>query len=83
MKRRWQLQHAKNKLSEVVERARAEGPQTITKRGTDAAVVLSVEDYRDLTEKETTLVEFLQQSPLRGVELDLRRTKDLPRDVDL
>ena len=35
----WQLQEAKNKLSEVIRRAREEGPQTITVRGEPAAVV--------------------------------------------
>ncbi len=37
----WQLQEAKNKLSEVIRRAREEGPQTITVRGEEAAVVSS------------------------------------------
>ena len=41
----WPLQDAKNRFSEVVKRARAEGPQTVTLRGARAAVVLSAEDY--------------------------------------
>jgi len=44
-KRRWQLQEAKNRLSEVVRLAQSEGPQTITVRGTDAVVVVSMDEY--------------------------------------
>lgn len=39
----WQLQDAKNRFSEVVQRARREGPQIVTLRGGQAAVVLSAE----------------------------------------
>ena len=39
----WQVQDAKTRLSEVIERARAEGPQTITRHGKERAVVLSIE----------------------------------------
>ena len=44
----WQVQQAKTRLSEVIERARSEGPQTITRHGAERAVVLSIEDYRAL-----------------------------------
>jgi prevent-host-death family protein len=44
----WKMEAAKARLSEVVRRAREAGPQTITVRGTDAAVVISNEDYRRL-----------------------------------
>lgn len=44
----WQVQEAKSRFSEVIERARTEGPQTITRHGAERAVVLSVEDYRAL-----------------------------------
>jgi prevent-host-death family protein len=46
----WSLADAKAKLSEVVERAKTQGPQHLTKNGKDAAVVLSAEDYRRLSE---------------------------------
>ena len=46
----WSLAEAKAKFSEVVERARTQGPQHLTKNGKDAAVVLSAEDYRRLRE---------------------------------
>lgn len=83
MKRVWPLQDAKNKLSEVVERAIAEGPQTITRRGREAAVVVSVRDFGRLTRPKESLVSFLRNSPLAGVDLDLGRTDDYGRKVDL
>ena len=46
----WSLADAKAKLSEVVERAKTQGPQHLTKNGKDAAVLLSAEDYRRLRE---------------------------------
>ncbi len=49
----WHLQDAKNNFSKVVQRARSEGPQTVTLRGERAAVVLSVEDYDRLSERRS------------------------------
>jgi len=69
----WQLQEAKNKFSEVVEAALNDGPQVITKRGADTAVVLSYADYRRLLLSQKKLSEFFRESPLAGVELDLTR----------
>ncbi len=81
--REWQLQEAKNRLSQVVDRALHDGPQTITLRGKPAAVVVSVEEYRKLTAQRTPLSQFFRQSPLRGVDLDLERSADLSREVEL
>ncbi|MCX5759393.1 MAG: type II toxin-antitoxin system Phd/YefM family antitoxin [Candidatus Hydrogenedentes bacterium] len=77
----WQLQEAKNKLSEVVDKAAQDGPQRITRRGKAAAVVISVKDYERLKRGKQDLVHFLMRSPLRGV--DLERVKDLPRETGL
>jgi prevent-host-death family protein len=81
--REWQLQEAKNRLSQVVDSALHDGPQTITLRGRPAAVVVSFEEYRQLTLPRTCLSQFFRQSPLLGVELDLGRSTDLPREVEL
>ena len=81
--REWQLQEAKNRLSQVVELARHDGPQTITLRGKPAAVVVSFEEFRKLTQPRTTLSQFFGQSPLHGMEFDLRRSDDLSREVEL
>jgi antitoxin Phd len=84
MKQSWQLQEAKNKLSEVVEKAIQEGPQAITRRGEEVAVVLSRADYQKLTKPKTNLVDFFAASPLREVELDLSRDKrQVPERIKL
>lgn len=87
----WQLQEAKNRLSRVVDEAVANGPQVITRRGVETAVVIGIDEYRRLTDgKKTsgkrskksagkgkgTLLEFFRNSPLWGVELDIERSKD-------
>jgi len=79
----WQLQEAKNKLSKVVEGARQSGPQIITVRGKETAVMLSIEEYDKLTRREDSLLEFFQKSPLRGVDLDIERDQDPGRDIEL
>ncbi len=79
----WKLQDAKNRFSEVINKAARSGPQIVTRRGKEAAVVMSIEDYRQLIEPETSLVDFLSLSPLRGVELDLERSKEVGREIDL
>jgi len=79
----WQLQEAKNKFSEVVERARKEGPQVVTRRGVETVVVIAYEDYRRMSKPEKKLSDLMRGSPLFGVDLDLDRQKDPPRDLDL
>ena len=81
--REWQLQEAKNRLSQVVDLALHDGPQTITLLGKPSAVVVSFDEYRKLTLPRTGLSQFFQQSPLYAVELDFSRSDDLPREVEL
>jgi prevent-host-death family protein len=79
----WSVAEAKAKFSEVIEKARLAGPQTITKNGRKAAVVVSAEEWDRRTARKGTLVEFLNASPLRGSGLKIERSKDGPRDIDL
>ena len=79
---RWQLQDAKNKFSEVVEKAINVGPQIVTRRGVEAVVVMSVEQYRELTRPEKNIADFFLKSPLHGSGIELERDKGLPREVD-
>ncbi len=65
----WQFQDAKNKLSEVVNRALKLGAQIITRRGEEVAVVLSYSDYQKLQKSRSNLSEFFQHSPLQGLNL--------------
>jgi len=59
----WQLQDAKNRFSELVQRARQEGPQVVTLRGRRAAVVLSAEAYDALRRERPSLVDHLLAGP--------------------
>lgn len=77
----WQLQEAKNKLSEVVKRAASSGPQEITRHGRKEAVIVSFRDYQKLKRRKVSLVEFFRRSPLKNVKLE--RNKDFPREVTL
>lgn len=77
----WNLAEAKNRLTEVVNRALTEGPQTITRRN-DTVVVISAKKYEELTGKRPSFKEFLLQGEsFEG--LDLSRDKSPMRDVDL
>jgi len=82
----WQLQTAKARFSELFRRARAEGPQWVTRQGKEAVVVLPAEEFERLTNRgkqQTDLVEFFAQSPLAKANLDLERVPDYGRTVDL
>lgn len=83
MKRRWQLQEAKARLSEVVKTASKEGPQEITVRGETAAVLLSEKDYARLARPKAGFVEFIRRSPLAGAGVKLVRDRSTDRAVDL
>lgn len=73
----WQIQEAKNKLSEVIARALTQGPQLITRHGEKTAVVISYADYKKLRKSQEKLSDFFRNSPLMG--LELTRDKGLPR----
>ena len=82
----WQLQDAKNRLSQVVAEARASGPQVITLRGKRAAVVLSAEDYDSLKVGKPTFIDALLSGPEwddEFTEVVNARSKERGRDVDL
>ena len=79
----WQLQDAKNRFSNLVEKAQHTGPQVVTKHGKDAVVVISMDEYKKLIKPKQNLVNFFQQSPLANAELDLKRNKEIPRGIDL
>lgn len=81
---KWQLQEAKNRLSELVRKATEEGPQVITLRGDDAVVVVAVNEFHKLARRpKGSLVDFLRNSPLGEARLDLARSRDTGRRVRL
>ncbi|MBV9241487.1 MAG: type II toxin-antitoxin system Phd/YefM family antitoxin, partial [Acidobacteria bacterium] len=72
--------NAKNKLSQVVTDAEAGEPTMITRNGHEAAVVISVEEYRRTHDERPSFVEFLLSGPLRGTDIDFERSKDTGRE---
>ena len=79
----WQLQEAKTKLSEVIDRAVNEGPQTITRHGKARAVLVSVDEFEAMSKrKNRNFVDFLLSGP-RFDDIDIERSKDTGRDIDL
>ena len=79
----WTVAEAKSKFSEIIQRAISEGPQTITKRGHTAAIVVGAEEWQRKTKRSGNLAEFFAGSPLRGSGLKVRRSKSQPRKTSL
>jgi prevent-host-death family protein len=79
----WTVAEAKAKFSEIIERAMSEGPQTITRNGHKAAVVVGADEWQRKTKRVGNLAEFLAQSPLRDSGLKIRRIQQRPRKVNL
>jgi prevent-host-death family protein len=83
-KERWKLEDAKARFSEVVRLAGTNGPQWVTVRGKEAAVVIAPEDYKQLLPKPEVhqpLVRFLQGLGLDN--LDIEREDDTGRELAL
>jgi prevent-host-death family protein len=81
---RWKLEDAKARLSEVVRLAATNGPQLVTIRGKEAAVILAPEEYKQLLPKpkgHLPLVRFLQGLGLE--KLDTTRESDTGREMNL
>jgi prevent-host-death family protein len=84
--RQWQMQQAKAKFAEVIRRATDEGPQVVTYRGSEAAVVLSIKEYQRLNAARPNFAEFLLGGPKwddKTIAAINERSKDTGRDVDL
>ncbi|HZK99823.1 MAG TPA: type II toxin-antitoxin system Phd/YefM family antitoxin [Caulobacteraceae bacterium] len=78
----WGVALAKAKFSELVEKARTEGPQYVSRNGREAVVVVSADEWSRRTRTARTMLEFLDRSPLKGSKIDLERDRDLGRDVE-
>ena len=83
MRKIWALQDAKNRFSELVNLAIQDGPQVITRRGDETAVLLSMRDYHELAAPNGNLVDFFRSSPLVGLDLQFKRDDDYGREIDL
>jgi len=81
----WLLQDAKARFSELVRRVRSEGPQHVTVHGRDEVVVIAAEEFRRLKGNLTgeVLIEAIQSSPHRDIDIEPRRAPLPVRDVSL
>jgi len=80
----WQLQEAKNKLSQLVKNAGKGVPQYITVHGKNTAVILSTEEYEKLKRPASKLSSVLLMPVLEEEEDELfERNRDTGRDIDL
>ena len=81
----WALQDAKNRFSALVDAARGGEPQTVTRRGAPAVVVLAVEDYQRLRRAEKagapSFVEHLLAIPKDGQEFERMPSELRPLDL--
>jgi antitoxin Phd len=78
----WNLQDAKARFSELVRRARTEGPQRVTVRGHEAVVVISADEMERVLRPASEAKPFVAFMESLGVDgLDLTRDRDTGRDV--
>ncbi len=83
--RGWKLQDAKAHFSDLVRRAREEGPQRVTVYGEDAVVVVSAAAFARMIQPAArpSLYELLSRSPLREVDFDFEGERSPVREVEL
>jgi prevent-host-death family protein len=81
----WQLQEAKARFSEVVRRAKQDGPQHVTVHGREEVVVVGADDFRRLAGDRSgrALVDAIRMSPHRSTSIEPLRARMPVRDVDL
>jgi prevent-host-death family protein len=77
----WTVAEAKARFSEVIDRAATSGPQTVTRHGRTAAVVVAPEEWERRTRRTGNLAEFFAASPLRRSGLKVERRKDRVRKI--
>jgi prevent-host-death family protein len=79
----WTVVEAKAKFSQIIDKARTSGPQTVTKNGRPAVVIVPAEEWERKIRRSGNLAEFFAESPLRESGLEAPRTKDGDRQIDL
>ena len=78
----WTVAEAKAKFSELIERAKSEGPQKISKHGRTTAVVVAAEAWEQKAQRKGNLAEFLMSSPLRSSGTKIKRLRGRLRKVE-
>jgi prevent-host-death family protein len=81
----WPLQDAKARFSELVRRARSEGPQHVTVHGREEVVVISSDEFQRLNGRRTgqALIDALKNSPYPEIDLEPESYPMPVRDVEI
>ena len=86
MKIIWPVQDAKARFSELLETCLREGPQVVSKRGVEAAVLVPIDEWRRLQQSaRPTLKELLLADEPRAELTIIRRggrRRRLPKSLD-
>ena len=85
MSAKWQMQQAKARFGELVRKAASEGPQVVTYRGVDTAVMLSMEDYKRMQPNKKSFVDHILNGPKLDddiVDMINERSRDTGRDIE-
>ena len=83
MNSEWQLQQAKGNFSQLIKRAAGGDAQVVTVHGKPTAVVISAEEYARLTRRREKLSTALLRPDLAAEDLDISRSRDTGRNVEL
>jgi antitoxin Phd len=81
--KQWQLQDAKAHFSHLVNLVETGESIRITRRGHEVAVLISKKRYDQLTKKKDSLLNCFLSAPCPELDLDISRSKELPRNIDL
>lgn len=79
---KWAIREAKSRFSELVESAESEGPQIITRRGRERAVLMSMDDFKKLQAARPDFRDYLLSGP-KFDDFEVDRSDDPGRPVDL
>jgi prevent-host-death family protein len=83
LRRKWAVAKAKAQFSELIDRALAEGPQTITRNGRKAVVVVAVDEWERKAQAKGSLVDFFRTSPLKSAGIRVKRLRSAAREIEL
>jgi antitoxin Phd len=77
----WQVQDAKNRFSELIDRARSEGPQVVTRHGRPVVQVVAV-GGAVLAREDDQFAQYLLAMPkVEGFEAPARRSRKRPVEL--
>ncbi len=81
--KKWQIQEAKAKFSQMIQETVISGYQTITKNGEPVAYLLSKEEFELYSNQRKSFLEVLDACPYPDIDLAIERSQETIRDIDL